>query len=107
MGNLQFSSQAGEDGSLELDELDKPQVIISGGDDSGTDDNVELLLYHGIMDKQPISNTREIVENRWKSRFFILMRGAIFYYNIDFEQVYDLSYMIGAELGIHAACVIF
>ena len=41
-------------------------------------------IHFGLMWKQPKSSIRDktIIAKKWKERFFILLRGALFYYAV-------------------------
>jgi hypothetical protein len=98
MGNAVLASHNKESSDTELDEMGAPIVTPHEITESPIG-RPNPFLDHGCMDKQPISNHKEISENRWKSRYFILKRGALLYYHVIHTQSYDMSSVIGVELG--------
>uniref|UniRef100_A0A6C0BLX6 PNPLA domain-containing protein n=1 Tax=viral metagenome TaxID=1070528 RepID=A0A6C0BLX6_9ZZZZ len=60
---------------------------------------VSTLVGHGCMFKQPISMSRDIRVGRWKERYFILKRGALFYYSVTSTMSCSVTADTRVELG--------
>ena len=80
MGNL---------GSVSLEETETIALVSQRTQRIQGPQEEEVRFIEGAMKKQPVGNMLIILENRWKSRYFILKRGGIAYYEVTREMTID------------------